>query len=161
MVKGEVYFPFIFGNLLCGTGKIGAKNCAICENLPKKRDCRSSLFLGCILLCKEGDDKHNKESDTDDRRFHNGPGLEGGLFVHTHKAPDRPETSGIAPNIEPKPTGRAMPFRGISVISSLTFSRAHVIISWICSRGELFKKQLSDKAQTEQSAPCPAFLQEK
>lgn len=112
MVKGKVHFLFIFGNLLCGTGKIGAKNCAICENLPKKRDYRSSPFLGCILLCKEGDDKRNKESDTDDRRFHNDPGLEGGLFVHTHKALDRPETSGIAPNIEPKPTGRAMPFRG-------------------------------------------------
>ena len=129
-----------------------------------------------MLLCKEGDDKRNKESDTDDRRFHNDPGLEGGLFVHTHKALDRPETSGIAPNIEPKPTGRAMPFRGgpmpsltevtisvrggISVISSLTFSRAHVIISWTRSRGGLFKKQLSDKVQTEQSAPCPAFLRE-
>ena len=69
-----------------------------------------------MLLCKEGDDKRNKESDAADQRFHNGPGLEGGLFVHTHKVLDRPEASGIAPNIEPKPTGRAMPFRGGDVL---------------------------------------------
>ena len=44
LVKGKVHFLFIFGNLLCRAAKIGAKNCATCENLPKKRDCRSSPF---------------------------------------------------------------------------------------------------------------------
>lgn len=35
-----------------------------------------------MLLCKEGDDKCNQESNAADQRFHDGPGLEGGLFVH-------------------------------------------------------------------------------
>jgi hypothetical protein len=35
-----------------------------------------------MLLCKERDDKCNQKPDTADQRFHDGPGLEGGLFVH-------------------------------------------------------------------------------
>ncbi len=44
-----------------------------------------------MLLCKEGDDKCNQESNAADQRFHDGPGLEGGLFVHADKALDQPE----------------------------------------------------------------------
>ena len=40
---------------------------------------------------KEGDDQCHQEAHTADQRFHDDPGLEGGLFIHAHKALDQPE----------------------------------------------------------------------
>ena len=40
---------------------------------------------------KEGNDKGYQEAHAADQRFHDGPGLEGGLFVHAHKALHQPE----------------------------------------------------------------------
>ena len=41
---------------------------------------------------KEGNDKCHEEAHAADQRFHNGPSLEGRLFIHAHKALDQPET---------------------------------------------------------------------
>ena len=40
---------------------------------------------------KEGNNECYQEAHAADQRFHDGPGLEGGLFVHTHKALHQPE----------------------------------------------------------------------
>ena len=42
-------------------------------------------------LGEEGDDQCDEEAYAADQRFHDGPGLEGGLFIHSHKALDQPE----------------------------------------------------------------------
>ena len=45
-----------------------------------------------FTLGEEGNHQRHKESNAADQRLHNGPSLEGRLFIHTHKALDQPET---------------------------------------------------------------------
>ena len=40
---------------------------------------------------KEGNNQCYQEAHAAHQRFHDGPGLEGGLFVHAHKALHQPE----------------------------------------------------------------------
>ena len=40
---------------------------------------------------KERNDQRNQESNAANQGFHNGPGLEGGFFIHADKALDKPE----------------------------------------------------------------------